>query len=466
MSNTRYLEIDSTYRDRTLWPSPGEFDVLISQTGRKSKLDSIDPVSLGTPIKSWTSNRFIADTGGATISTLLTLTGVANTSENTTFVVTGSAGDLQEEEGYYNGSVAQVSFTGNLVERRRIVSYKYLGNLRAEITVFPSLGSSETSVTVTISDPTDITTTDPNIFVPSGSNSQNAYSGCYLYNETLNEYRRISEYDNVTHILSLDLSTGNFAGWLATHNFTIRKDIPSLLSTTTAASTNRSIVISNGINVDDIYKGDFIRIKASTYGTQIISPENEIRRIVSYDSATKTAIVAPSFSTTINPASLLEILSFSHDNLNPFVYTGSYTSQQEMVCYEIELVNLLLPNETLSNQNGGRIAFYPYVYVELNNISGSSSGNVNTIYSNNPNSTKMTFRAAIDDTPTPTVSKFIKIDGDGMVQTIKFKPNDSLHFSVTLPDGSVFNTILDESVSPYPPNGLIQISALFSMKRL
>ena len=37
MSNTRILDIDSTYRNRNEWPLPGAFEIPISQTGRKDK---------------------------------------------------------------------------------------------------------------------------------------------------------------------------------------------------------------------------------------------------------------------------------------------------------------------------------------------------------------------------------------------------------------------------------------------
>ena len=46
MSNTRYLEIDSTYRNRNDWPLPANFEVPISQTGRKNIYNALDPVSL------------------------------------------------------------------------------------------------------------------------------------------------------------------------------------------------------------------------------------------------------------------------------------------------------------------------------------------------------------------------------------------------------------------------------------
>lgn len=178
-----------------------------------------------------------------------------------------------------------------------------------------------------------------------------------------------------------------------------------------------------------------------------------------------SGIVSPSFTYSISQQQMC-ILQFSYDNLYPFVYNGSLVSQQEMVCYELELINLILPNTTLDAGLGGLISFYPYVYVQLQNVSGTGSGIKNSIYSNNPNSTKMTFRCTIDDIPNPVVSTFIKIDGDGMTQTLKFKPNDNLKFSVHLANGEFYQNVKQEWFSPFEPNPEIQISALFSMKRI
>jgi hypothetical protein len=53
-----------------------------------------------------------------------------------------------------------------------------------------------------------------------------------------------------------------------------------------------------------------------------------------------------------------------------------------------------------------------------------------------------------------------------MMQTIKFKPNDCLRFSVFLPDGTLFQPVQPDTLSPYPPNYLLQIDAMFSINRL
>ena len=162
----------------------------------------------------------------------------------------------------------------------------------------------------------------------------------------------------------------------------------------------------------------------------------------------------------------IQLLTFDRDNEYPLNYTGSTVSQNQMVCYEVELISLILPNLPLDNTIGGLIAFYPYLYVELSNKTSPSSGNRGILYSNNPNANRALFRVAIDDTPTPTISKFIKVDGDGAVQTIKFKPNDNLYLRVYLQNGVLFKTQENDTSPPSPPDPFVQISAEFSIRRL
>ena len=162
------------------------------------------------------------------------------------------------------------------------------------------------------------------------------------------------------------------------------------------------------------------------------------------------------------------ILQWSYDNKFPFINSlSSNVTSQEPVPYEIELINLILPNQILDNGKGSLVSFYQYLYVELQNTQGSTtSGPPKSIISNNPNAQNMTFRAAMDDVPNPVNSSFIKIDGDGMVQVMKFNPNDNITFKVTFSDGTLFKTVLEEDYGPNEPNPLIQISALFRIRRL
>ena len=61
---------------------------------------------------------------------------------------------------------------------------------------------------------------------------------------------------------------------------------------------------------------------------------------------------------------------------------------------------------------------------------------------------------------------FVKIDGDGMTQTLKFKPNDNLKFSVRMSRGELYKTDMEDRLPPGEADQEIQISACFSIRRL
>lgn len=172
----------------------------------------------------------------------------------------------------------------------------------------------------------------------------------------------------------------------------------------------------------------------------------------------------PSYSNKIvsipSPRTLINIVSFSKNNYNPLMYTGSIVSQSELVAYEINLLSLILPNTKLTT--GSNIAYYPYVYVEFTVVNQTQ----NIIYSNNPKSNKALFLVTITDIKDLQTTPFIKLYGKSMYQTIKFRPNDTLKFSVFLPDGTLFQTIESDYYSPSSPNSSCQIDALFGITRI
>jgi hypothetical protein len=468
MSNNRYLEICSEYRDRNRFPLPGQFEIPISVNGRNSINNAIDPVSLGVPIISWTSNNLSTSLASqyrilCTIEAKTTrLSGLTDTS---VFII-NSVNRLQQLENYYIGLIVEDAAFFN---RRRIRTYKFLGSFggydRAQITVespFPE--TFVPSNQVYIYDPTDLSNSDyPVFWVPNGSVRENGYINNVLYNETLNEFRNITYFDNNTKCLNIDVVDNPITSWDLNDNYSIRKDKPTF---PTIGNTNPVIVSSTlttiEIDIDaPVENNKFIRILPSIYNYTLDKPDNECRRIISYDSLTKIITVHPAFSDVPNIGNNIELLNFSYDNLNPFVYTGSLISQQELVCYEVDLLSITLPTEILNVAEGGYITSYPFVYVELSNT--CSAGHRNIIYSNNPHSTKMTFKVPVFDIQDNPI--FIKIGG-GMSQTIKFKPNDTLLFTVLMPNGEIFNTIYSDTITPSAPDSRIQISATFSLRRL
>lgn len=160
----------------------------------------------------------------------------------------------------------------------------------------------------------------------------------------------------------------------------------------------------------------------------------------------------------------INITSFCRDNFSPLSYNGSIVSQNQTVCCEVSLISMTLPNLPLSA--GSRIAFYPFVYVEFVNATSPSGASSQIIYSNNPQSNKALFMAAIGAVSNPGQQTYVNLSGGGMTQTIKFKPNDNLRFSVYLPDGSPFEPLALEILSPYPPDTRSQIDAVFAFRRI
>ena len=247
MSNTRYIELSSSYRNRTDWPNPAQFEVPIAQSGQKTKTTALDPVSLATPKQSWCSNTFDAGTSSATIT--LTVVSVGSSSPSA-FIVTAATGKMQPADDYYVGAIA-VNTT--LSQYQRIAGYKFLGDYgggldHAEIVTEFSYGAAfAIANSITVTDPTRFTsTTNPDIFVPSGRVSNNSYPKCILYNETKSEHRPILDYDFYTHLLEINTTAsagGAVTGWAVTDCFSIRREPPALAGITPGPNTTTTVVL-------------------------------------------------------------------------------------------------------------------------------------------------------------------------------------------------------------------------------
>jgi len=172
------------------------------------------------------------------------------------------------------------------------------------------------------------------------------------------------------------------------------------------------------------------------------------------------------FTTNMNMQQWL-INPFFMDNAVPFSLSGSNSSLQAQVCYEIELVSLIVPNAKLQNiGSSGRLAYYPFLYVSLSSPGSSGGTGPNTIMSNNPYSHGMQFIAPIDDVNHPDNATFLKLDGDGMVQTMKFNPYSTLQLKVTLANGEPLQFKINNTSPPQLPDPRGQIQAVFSLKRI
>lgn len=446
-----HLEISSTYRNRVQYPFPADFVAEIAQSGTKTAVSSSDPVCLSTP-------ELVFTPFGTFTGIVQPFTGIG-TATAPYFIILSfpSASGISHVQNYYIGAV--LAFASNPVEYHRIAFWQYLqtigGNDIFEVVVSTPISSTvQPGVGVSFSDPTSLLdTANPLFFLPVGISTSNFFINFFIFNQTRNQWLTINYYDGVTHLSHLDTTatSANYTPgtWTLGDVYVLRQALPAVYGLTIVASTTTSVTFPNVVNVN---VGDFIRI-LNTNATARIT--NIVGNIVS---------VSPPFASP--PTGLYEILPFTRDNENFLSYVGGIASTREAVCYEVELLNLVVPNYILNVSRGSRGIFYPSLYVQLTPVNSAERQGNNSLVSNNPNANRMLFRSLVNDTTEPKDSPFIRLDGNGSRMLVKMMPADSFHFSVHLPDGSIFNTTIPETYSPSPPNPLIQISALFALRRL
>jgi len=456
-----YLELDSTFRNRTRWPNPGEFEVALSQSGRAQGEQAQDPICVACPVNEWTGGYFDANTlGNESVEGKILSTGLGNAnSKNVIEFRQVAPSVLQQRYNYYKHAIFRNSSQSD--QFARILEYIYLGNGRAQVTL------SDESCQFTFGDsffrvdPSD--TTDPTalyLFVPAGSDNRQDYLNKIIYNETLDEWRPVGAYDSQTGILSVGGDPA-FA-WQRFHNYSIRSTIPNYIFTSGGASTTDQVVLTgaSAVNTDNIYQSWFLRIPQTLYNNTVTAPEGEVRRIVAYDGATQTATVFPPF--TAGTAGLdFELMQFGYENANPL--TWRFNLRQEIPVFNIRLNRLVLPNRVLAIGNGGKTAFQNYFYVELSNVDPSSTNTLN-IFSNNPYAVRAMFRATVKDINNPDEQKFVALEGDNMTQTVRFRLDSNIKIKITLNStGETFETTLVDNVPPAEPNHDLQINTLFEL---
>jgi len=314
---------------------------------------------------------------------------------------------------------------------------------------------------------------------------EQAYNNYYIIDETMSygkiiTARKVYYYDNIIRFALLDQPFPR-PGWTRKDSYTLRLELPlEKWNLPQDPTFNKDpsygpigYVITlpqDASDIDNFYKDKYI------YNTKNIPPLNTsyvINPVLGtyyikyYKGSTREAFIdvtpenidlLPKSGYTIN------IVNYKKNNFSPLEYTGTLTTLSNSVCYEITLIELTLPNVTL--KTGSRIAFYPYVYVELVNISASEKASTSIIYSNNPKSNKAVFIAPVTDIVDPITSRFVKLGNNYMTQIIKFKPTDSFKFSVYLPNGKLFETVEQDLPPPYAPFDLLQVHAVFSIKRI
>lgn len=455
----QYIEIDSTYRNRIQFKLPSEFEIDFNTPMTEPHL-AIDPVSDEVPIKEWkNSNNNVSYINNKTVT--INSTSTDNLTLDIEFTSTSSLA-LVEEDNYYNNIV--VTTTGG--ESRRIAKYRYLitngSTVHAQITLEQPFSVSP-SGTISFNNPNILSNNPSYIFVPGGGIYDNTYVGYYLHDDlnTTQTYYKIVDYDSTTNRVQIDSNVSSLPKHLS-----IRKTLPSYRLDLGSTSSVNGLIPSSLLSTVNVHKNlKFIRnTTVSNYGRyyKINSVKDNGDMIFDYI-GNDTSSARNDISCTTGTTDI-EILSTTYDNNSSLQFSGSIVSQSQLVCHEIELLHIILPNKVIKHHRGGRVSRHPYIYVELSNISAGQ--NRNNIYSNNPHARKALFKCSINDISYPVQSPYVKLDGGGMTQTIKFKPTDRLYFRVILSDGTLFEVEDKETFSPSPPNPSVQINAMFSIKRI
>ena len=205
MSNTRYLEIASDYRDRTQFPNPSQFNVLIGQSGTRYRFNAYDPISINAPVVEWTPDNIFGGVNGTVTANL------ANTED--TFLVCFPPPPpaippilINTTLDYYKGLTINIG----MFPPATIIGSEYQStNATGDcfwITVSPSLGSIPVAVTTSVIPMQTFDTTNGIFWVPESFFADSIYTGCFLWNDTTRTGFPIVWYDGATHTVGLDLS--------------------------------------------------------------------------------------------------------------------------------------------------------------------------------------------------------------------------------------------------------------------
>jgi hypothetical protein len=486
----KYLELDSTYRNRNLYPICGDFIVNIAQGGQKNQLNAVDPVSDAYPIIIIYDLKFnfefklclknvLSDIPLPIISSSSGKTIIVNYSYDGDFI----PGFFWTKENFFSGLTLINKSADATFLVRRILKSKYLTKLKTdnitnnylqlEIDLpIPSDYVLNSSTTFNVLSPTTLNFFEYLIFLPASVPIKDYYKNYYIYNQTKNTYCLIQSFDDVTHVAKC-INTQNLNWNIQTDQLSVIKTLPIYFG------NGVSYTYPNSIDIGTVTNPNLIN--CFYYNCGGVFSEARIKKIVGIIGITKDNnfttvldlmvsytkfiivenIIGISFDAVSNQ---FQILPYSYDNAVNFSYSGSMTSLTQPCAYEVKLNSISLPNVVLDS--GGFIWNYPFIYIELENVSTSSNSSNNVIYSNNPFATKTVFKIPLINITNPEQYQYLNYTGNDMTQTLVIKPNSDFHIVVKLPNGEIFSPADENFNVGQPPNALLQLNAVFSFEKV
>jgi hypothetical protein len=229
---------------------------------------------------------------------------------------------------------------------------------------------------------------------------------------------------------------------------------------------NHVVQFEGGFGGRRLYKYNFLEID-SALGTEIgtisqgATAEFQIKTAELKNPFSRNPYATYSVDTKIN---LANVVPHTEENPRRLVIPKSFTDVKK---YRVSLINISLPNKELRCSKGGYITEYPFVYVKLRTKANTNKQSNGYFYSNNPNYNKKDFRVIIDNVVDDITTSHVSLrTSDMTIENFILDRNDEIEFGVFMPDGSRFQTVEDDKVSPFRPNPTLQVSALFSFVSL
>lgn len=119
---------------------------------------------------------------------------------------------------------------------------------------------------------------------------------------------------------------------------------------------------------------------------------------------------------------------------NPVGIIAPTIGYQQGVCYKISLISLILPNQPVKGIDQ-LPSFFPYFMLQLYNTN-RITGSTNILYSNNPNTQRVTFFCPVGNPRNQLISTYVVVRST-QINYMKWTSLGNLHIEIVLPDGTV-----------------------------
>lgn len=244
--------------------------------------------------------------------------------------------------------------------------------------------------------------------------------------------------------------------YITDYDILLTSPLPSIISLNKYTIVLSDITIGNFITGRIFLYGINPTVKYITYGFPVY-PKMTVQ--------TPSAIIniSPPKSLSKFVGNNLDIIEFNIqalENSTPLYFNNLPISRSSY--WAINLKYLIVPNKLISVSYGGKLDAYPYVYVHLYN--DGFIGSTQTLYSNNSNTRLALFKVFVDKYIYDSPRDFFTLKPKNQSpQIVKYRPDQNIRFTITLPDGNVLRFVGDDNMSPQTPNQFVQVNALFSL---